>query len=264
MSESCETYRMWIKEELAGELGPVQRQSLAGHLNDCPACCRERETLAEAWRTLQSFPPEPVPRHFFVYEEPRPSPVQLLRQLAWGWKLLAGTAAAVGVLGWVLVFTQVRVSTEQGTLMVAFGDSKPVRQQELAPEIVDSLRQVVREQNEQLAAELKADFKADLAAAVDTSDRTGRARTDDLEKQINRKLAGALEEQEVKLRGSFDTALARSARLIMAGHREDVLQIQQTLTRFASIGLYQADQATIMAATLSSLTGPPSDIQGGN
>jgi hypothetical protein len=71
---------------------------------------------------LQSVDDEPVPRHFFVYEEDRkPNPWQLFRQMKPFWQTATVAIAGLICLIGIAAVTQVQVRTDRDGWTVAFG-----------------------------------------------------------------------------------------------------------------------------------------------
>jgi len=157
MNKQCDFFQKLIKDELAGELGSAEQAKLADHLENCNSCRREKELLDQAIDTLKTFEEQPVPGHFFVYEQPRIPFYRKFRLLPTSlqWASAAAGVAAILLVGFILVNLQIRV--DQSRLILAFGTAAvDPAVEELRAEFIDLLKQS-REEDRRLLAGLLAE-----------------------------------------------------------------------------------------------------------
>jgi len=59
---TCEHAREFLADFLAGALEPSANALFQGHLNECPTCRREAESMQKTWNSMENVPaPEPSP-----------------------------------------------------------------------------------------------------------------------------------------------------------------------------------------------------------
>ena len=59
---TCERAREFLADFLAGALEPAANAEYQGHLNECPACRREAESMQRTWNSMENVP-APGPSH---------------------------------------------------------------------------------------------------------------------------------------------------------------------------------------------------------
>lgn len=95
---ACQRIRGELSEYLDGQLAPEELKAIEHHIESCPECRQELDSLNATVHLLHRVAVRPVPRSFVIAEvQPRPAPV-----LRPGW-LRLGTAAAVVVLACLLI-----------------------------------------------------------------------------------------------------------------------------------------------------------------
>jgi hypothetical protein len=264
MSEECQKYNEWLKDDQAGELDPTRQRELAEHVDGCGACARERSDLESAWKLLSEVRDEPVPQHFFVYED---SPgerglVSIFRRFSLGWKVAFASVAVAFGLGSVLLLSQARIEVGTRSVALSFGpigQDSTVDVENSQDNLEEAIRMVVREENERWAAQFRKEVET-LIAQGSQSDRESFSLT---LTQLERRFGDRLGAQEKKLQASFETALGESMDLLSDQRRSDAAQIRQVLGRFAAFNRFQAGQSTAIIETLTEIADNRNGVRGG-
>ena len=84
---------------LDGELAPREHEAIKHHLETCPACQWELETLSQTVRWTRELPTLTVPRVFTV-----PAPAEPVRSARWRWNFLPVLQGATALIAVLLVF----------------------------------------------------------------------------------------------------------------------------------------------------------------
>lgn len=251
MINECEWCLQFMKDDIAGELDASDRGRMEAHLQECPACSREKAGLDRTLDHLRELREEPLPRHFFVYEEPsgRTGLGLALRQLAWGWKTAAAGAAAVLLLAFALILSQARLEIARGRWTLALGSAPDagVLQQEISPEFMDAVRSVVREENRRWTDEFRRELAGSIEQVTDENHQAMRDLVLALELRLDRKR----EAQDEQTRQLFQTALQRWGRAFALQRQDDLTEIRQALMRFDANDRLQAGQASAIITTLA-------------
>jgi hypothetical protein len=122
MKSQCSEYQKQIPKLALGELEATEEAALKEHLETCSQCRSEQESYSQTIRMLQSVEDEPVPRHFFVYEEARkPNPWQLFRQMNLFWRAATGALAGLFLFIGIAAISQMQVKADHNGLAVTFG-----------------------------------------------------------------------------------------------------------------------------------------------
>ncbi len=95
---TCQKTQEKLSEYLDGRLAPEERESIEHHVEACPECRRELESLRATLHLLHRVPVSPAPRSFAIAEV-KPAPRPVLRP---GW-LRLGTAVAVVALAFLFI-----------------------------------------------------------------------------------------------------------------------------------------------------------------
>jgi len=193
MSQECSYFKELIKEDLAGELSREKRLELNEHLSGCPACAGERAELSRVMEFLGEFDEQPVPRHFFVREQPRISLAQAFRSLAPSQRWAAAGIAVMILAMFGLVLMDTHIRFQDSTLTVSLG--KPAElysSRQVRAEITAAVRAAREEDrlmmSRQLAAQTRllegsvnhveqqvdarlSEFQGRVAEAMDSSNR---------------------------------------------------------------------------------------------
>jgi hypothetical protein len=122
MKTECSEYQKQIPKLFLDELTSDEEKALKEHLEACSQCRSEQESYSQTIRMLQSVDDEPVPRHFFVYEEARkPNPWQLFRQMKLFWRMATVALAGLFLFIGIAAVSQMQVRADRNGWMVAFG-----------------------------------------------------------------------------------------------------------------------------------------------
>jgi hypothetical protein len=175
MKSQCSEYQQQIPKLVLGELAAEEEKALTEHLKTCSQCRSEQESCTQTIQMLQSVGDEPVPRHFFVYEEDRkPNPWQLFRQMKPFWQTAAAAIACLIILMGVAAVSQVQVRADRSGWTLAFSrgnmDAAAIKEdilkiteernraaaqtwmQQIRAEIEHSSANLTRQQKEELTA----------------------------------------------------------------------------------------------------------------
>lgn len=264
MSSECQKYSEWLKDDQAGELDSARQRELAEHVDGCGACARERSDLESAWNLLSEVRDEPVPHHFFVYEDV-PGERGLLiafRRISFGWKVAFATVAAGFGLGLALLLSQARIEVGTGSIALSFGPTGPaatVDGRDAQANLDEAIRMAVREENERWAAQLRKELEALIAQGSQADRESFDLAMSQLEHRFNDRLGT----QEERLQASFQTALGDSIDLLSDQRRSDAAQIRQVLGRFAAFNRFQAGQSTAIIETLTEIADNRNGVRGG-
>jgi hypothetical protein len=253
MSNECERCLQWIKDDLAGELDVDHRRRMEAHLEDCPACAHEKVALEHTIGLLGEFQEEPLPRHFFVYEDSGSARkmAQLLRNVTLGWKVAFAGTAVMLLIGFVFVLGQTTLQWDQGRLTVAFGAvrEQPDSRADISQKLMGVVRQVVQDENRKWSDEVRREVAASLARATDEDRRAMQNLVVELEMRLEQKL----DARDDGTRELLQTTLKQWSRALAVQRQEDLSQIQQALMQFAANDQLQAGQARVIMAALSQM-----------
>jgi hypothetical protein len=263
MSHDCERCLQWIKDDLVGELDADGHKHMETHLGECPACAREKVILERTLARLGELRDEPLPRHFFVYEDHRSvkSLGRRFERVVWGRRAAFAAVAAILVIGFVLVLEQTTLQWEQGRLTLSFGTASqyPASPANISPGFKDAVRFVVQEENQRWMEEIRQDLAGSLARASDQDRRALQDLVVGLELRLDQKL----EARDARTRDLFQTTLKQWGQALAAQRQEDLTQIRRTLMQFAANDQIQAGQAGAIMAALSQIA-DVRDARGGS
>jgi hypothetical protein len=121
MKSQCSEYQKQIPKLVLGELTTEEEKAIGDHLETCAQCRSEREGYFQMIGILQSVDDEPVPRHFFVYEEAgKSNPWQLFRQMKPVWQIASAAIAGLILLIGIAAVLQIQVRADRSGWTVAF------------------------------------------------------------------------------------------------------------------------------------------------
>jgi hypothetical protein len=125
MKSLCSEYQKQIQKLALGELAVEEEKALKKHLETCSQCRSEQESYTQTIQMLQSVDDEPVPHHFFVYEEDRkPNPWRLFRQMKPLWQTATVAIAGLFFLIGIAAISQVQIRADRDGWTVAFSRGK--------------------------------------------------------------------------------------------------------------------------------------------
>lgn len=263
MHEDCERCRQWIKDYLGGELDPSDLAPMEAHLEGCPACVREKADLERTLGCLRELDEEPVPRHFFVYEDGRGERAmrRWLSPSILGWKSVLAAVASVCALGLFLVVSQTTLEWGDGRVTLSFG--QPPRPEEttaaLPPAFMNAVQEAMQEEHRKWMGELRHELAVAVAHLNSRNDRAIHELAVDLELRLDQRL----EAQDNATREIFQTALEQWGSALARQRQADLEQIQQALMQFAANDRFQAGRSTAILATLARIA-DEQDTQGGS
>lgn len=246
MKQTCETYIEWIKDEIAGELSTDRQQQLEAHVEQCGSCSQERLTLKSLAAELRRLGEEPVPRHFYVFDEPSET------TRWWQGRRALAAAATLFVVTSALFITQTNVTITEGATTITWGQPsslQPEQDQALKQEMLTAFRQVAVEENTRLAASLRSEF---LQVLKDSEiDRDEQLRK--LVSATEDRLSEAIQTGDEEVQAELEDALLNLYRTIAFQRQQDLTLINRRINNLAAIDQVQAEQTDTMMAAMIEL-----------
>ncbi|PYV19806.1 MAG: hypothetical protein DMG07_01115 [Acidobacteria bacterium] len=248
MTTDCNAYRDRIPRALLEDLPPEELRALQAHLAACPQCAQENERYAAtvgALETAARGAGVDVPRHFFVYPAERGMGLRELFAL-----LSPALRAALFAAGAaVALLTIVGASL---TWLLA-RESALTR---LAPQAVDvpalraELLRLVDEKSRADKLELARELRGELARFWSASNTRERAMLESaltsLEGRVNERIVGTANQLEERT----GRAVASAYQSVETKQRQDLLAIDDRLSRLAATGEQKNDQTNAILETL--------------
>lgn len=246
MKQTCETYIEWIKDEIAGELSTDRQRQLEAHVEQCGSCRQERLTLKRVAAELRDLEEAPVPRHFYVFDEPS-NPTRWWQA---GWALAA--AAALLLASSAVLLTQMNVTLRDEAMTITWGQASSLQSEQdqaLKQELLTAFRQVAVEENTRLAVSLRSEF---LQALKDSeTDRDEQLRK--LVSATEDRLSEAIQTGDEEVQAELEDTLLNIYRTITFHRQQDLTQINRRINNLAAIDQVQAEQTDTMMAAMIEL-----------
>ena len=212
---------------LYDELQGPERQAFEGHLDACPECSGELQSLRSTRTHLSSWTPVEPDLSFQIVRrgEARPSRLRWASSRgAWG---LA--AAAVLVLGVAAGIANVEVRSGSDGLVIRTGWSRDAAGPEAAGvRTADTSRDEMTAMERRLA-DLEAALAARPAGVVTASARSESSRA--AEEQLLQHMRQMVAESETRTEREFAQRLITGMREVQASHTNDLISLQQTLNQ---------------------------------
>ena len=252
MSRTCPDYQDWLKDRVAVELGEADEALLNAHLAECAACRLEAELLESAIGELLTLEEEPVPHHFYVYEDERAKTgwSQLLQALS-GWQRAAlATAAVFFVFSVGLNIFELHVSWNDEMLAFSFG--APVSsfdEEQFRSDLSQQIRTLVKEEDERSQEQLRQEFRNSLAALQETDSDAVERLVTQLEDRLNLRVNSG----NTALADRLDNSLMRLYELVSDQRDDDFNRISGQLQQLAANDELQADQVDAVMASVVEL-----------
>jgi hypothetical protein len=247
MNRECEYFRDLIKDDLARELPRERYQELNDHLEQCPACAREKEELSRVVGLFESFEDQPVPGHFFVPEQSRLTLPQMVRRLSPGTQWAAAAAAACLVLMFGLVLLNTHVQFRENAVMVSFGGSADLNsQQEIDERIAAAVKEAREEENQALARILERQDQI-VNASLQLLNQKVDTRFSELEAGVSK----TIESNNRILRNQIDVNILKYGEAIRTQNQGDLKRINNRLDQIALEGRRRETQNGTIMATLA-------------
>lgn len=232
MSDKCNYFKELIKDDLAGELSRELQAELHEHLESCEACSREKDDLARVFEMMGRVEDRPVPGHFFVYEQPRMSLLQMLKNLAPAsrWTAAAISAAFICMFGFVLM--NVHILYQDSSLMVSFGDSGNIyTEQALQDRIVTAVNDARTEDRMMIAQMLEEQNQV-----VNSSFRNLNYKMDSGLNQLENRFVDTMESSSRRLKSQMEMNILQYGEIIKAQQQTDLLKINNRLDQIVLEG----------------------------
>jgi len=205
MSHICEEFRRDLALEAAGELAAESREELGRHVAGCVACRDERDKLQATLEALRELPDEVPPRDItaeVMRDLPRARGLAAAyRTLGRGWRAAAAAVLVVSVGLGVASATKLKIEAENGRLVIGFG----------AP-------------GRAVESSVPAPWLDDLAAADSRLADAFELRLSQTEAELSREVTSALTVMYQDLQSERREDLSLIGKLIVDGHRRDVIQ----------------------------------------
>lgn len=247
MNRECEYFRDLIKDDLAGELSRERYPELNEHLEQCPACAREKDELAQVVGLFESFEDLPVPGHFFVQEQPPLSLTQMIRRLSPGARWAAAAAAACLVFMFGLVLLNTHVQFRENAVMVSFGSSADLNsQQEIDERIAAAIKEAREEDSLMLTRILERQDQM-----VNSSLQLLNQKVDTRFSELETSLFRTMESNNRILRNQIDVNILKYGEAIRTQNQGDLKRINYRLDQIVLEGRRRETQNGTIMATLA-------------
>jgi hypothetical protein len=253
MSDRCSYFRTLIKDELAGELTRELQSELQEHLDTCEDCAREKMELSQVFQSLGSLEDAPVPGHFFVYEKPKMSFWELLRNLAPGARWATASLAALVVCMFGFVILNVQFEYREGSLLVSFGDagngySEHVLEERIAKAVDDA-----RAEDRLLISR----FLEGQTQLINSGFRNLDRKIDTGLVQLEERVENTVESSNRKLKTQVDRNILQFGEQLTAQQQTDLMKINNRLDQIVLEGRRRDTRNQTVLTTLAqySLTG---------
>ncbi|UCF36082.1 MAG: zf-HC2 domain-containing protein [Acidobacteriota bacterium] len=254
MSRECDRFIELIKDELAGELDQAEASRLEEHLTSCGSCRNEKAVLEKLLLHMRAVEEEPVPRHFFVYEERKASIWESLKALLFGWNLAAAGSVAAAMILAVLLLSQVTLTYGEGTFAVSFGgrlekQATEADLKQLREELLGSFRQIAQEENASVLESLRSEWRTSLVKFGEESQVQLEQRVGAMEQQVGL----TIDRRNARLQRQMESTIGNLGNLLIAQHESDMRTVRQQLNQSANFNRIQANQTDAIVATLVQL-----------
>jgi len=259
MRNNCEDFLNMIKDDLVGELSSSDQAELQTHLKNCPNCHREKEEFDRTAGTLNMFEEQSVPGHFFVYEQPRSSLLQKVRNLPRGlqWASAAGLALSVFLIGFILANIQVQVG--ESKVILAYGDSNSDQtDQDLKDEVLQILRQA-KEGDRRIFAGLLDEQRQQFNSSLRQYNQQIDARFNNLEGQ----LINTIDNKNTVLQNRLERTIYQYGELLKTQQQGNLREVNRRLTQITLEGRMRDSQTGALMATIAQLADSENRPTGG-
>jgi len=249
MSRKCEDFQNMIKDELAGELSLENQSELAVHLADCSICLHERQELQRTFGMLKSLEEQPVPGHFFVYEQPKASLLERFRGIPKGFRWAAATGFACLLLLAGFIISNISIRVGESRIILAYGD--PITEpdvQDIRREFEQKLLDARREDQRVFAGLLEEQRKLYNGSLNQYYQRVD-TRVNNLEGQ----LVETINDNNAALQARLEGTMIQYGELMKAQYQNDLRDINRRLTQITLEGRLRDNQTDALMNTLVQL-----------
>jgi len=247
MSDKCSYFKDLIKDDLAGELSRELQAELNDHLESCETCSHEKEELARVLNLMGTLEDRPVPGHFFVYEQPRMSFLQALKNLAPGTRWAAAAVSAVLVCMFGFVLMNVHIQYQDSSLLVSLGDSGNIyTEQALQERIVTAVHDARAEDRIMISQLLEGQNQL-----VNSSFRNLNYKIDNGLNQLENRFVDTMESNSRRLKSQMDMNILQYGEIIKAQQQTDLLKINNRLDQIVLEGRRRDNRNQTVLTTLA-------------
>ncbi len=247
MSDKCNYFKELIKDDLAGELSRELQAELHEHLESCQACSREKDELARVFEMMDRVEDRPVPGHFFVYEQPRMSLLQMLKNLAPAsrWAAAAVSAAFICMFGFVLM--NVHIQYRDSSLLVAFGNPGSLQAEQFLQEKINNAVNDARAEDRVMISRLLEVQNQQVNAAF----RNLNQKVDVGFNQLENRFADTVESSNRRLKNQMDLNILQYGEMMKAQQQTDLLKINNRLDQIVLEGRRRDTRNQTVLTTLA-------------
>jgi hypothetical protein len=246
MNSQCSEYQKKIAKLALGELVAEEENALAKHLETCAQCRLERESVDQTILMLQSVNDEPVPRHFFVYEEARkPNPWQLFKQMKSFWQIAAAAMTSLLLLMGIATISRVQIRSDHNGWSVAFN-----RGNIDAEAIKEDILKITEERNHAATQAWLQQIKMEIEHSRTELTRQQREELITAIAALNARLSGRIIQETANLRMDTGTLISDMYKTVSRQRARDLALINTRFENTNELGAAKERQTNEILDTL--------------
>jgi hypothetical protein len=246
MKSQCSEYQIQIPKLILGELTAEEEKALKEHLETCSRCRSEQEGYAQTIQMLQSVDDEPVPRHFFVYQEAgKPNPWQLFRQMKSFWQTAFAAMAGVILIIGIAAVLQIRVRTDRNGWTVAFG-----RGNIDAAAIREDILKITEERNRAAAQAWMQKIKAEIERSRTDLTHQQKEELASAFTQLNSRLSNRILQETDNVRIDTGALISDMYKIVSQQRARDLALINTRFENTKELGVIKEQQTDAILDTL--------------
>jgi hypothetical protein len=246
MKSQCGEYQKQIPKLALNELTAEEERALKEHIETCSYCQSEQESCFQTIQKLQSVADEPVPRHFFVYEEARkPNPWQLFRQMKPFWQMATGAMACLFFLMGIAVVSRVQVRADHNGWSVTFN-----RETIDAAAIKEDILKITEERNRASAQAWLQQIRMEIEHSRTDFTRQQREELIAAVAALNSRLSGRIVQETENLRIDTGTLISDMYKTVSRQRARDLALINTRFENTNELGAVKERQTNEILDTL--------------
>jgi hypothetical protein len=221
MNSECMEHQKNIPALLLGDLTPQEKGKMEAHLATCSYCRSERESYASTIQKLGTVESEPVPHHFFVYdEEQTPNPWKLFKLMPLGWQAALALATMLMLVVGMAAISRIQIQSNSSRWTISFGHPDL----DLAALKKDLLDAAEKRNLEAKSAWLR-DVQNDISHLYDRLNRQQQAQLTDALIRIDSRVTGRITNSEGQVRNDTRKLVSDLYRVVSQERAQDLAAI---------------------------------------
>lgn len=264
--KNCSDFRERLKKDLFEGLAAEERRSLEDHLYACRSCQKEKEKLASTLTSLGGWEELPVPRSFYIYDDP--ASVTDRSPAMRKWMPLAASLLIFAIAS-VLFWANIQVTYGETFVAVGFGVTNLADPKLPADQVISAVQEALEqrekawqerlqvrlgemesEREERLTRRLEEAF-SELEARFETVSEI-EARLEAVS-EMETRLSERMSHETRQLRVDLESSMASLYESLRWQYQRDLSQVIAETNRLAVAEMQQSRQASALASALITL-----------